>query len=180
MEMAYRERWRAEIAELKRILSGFELREESKWGKPCYTLGGKNVVIIQGFKEYCALGFFKGALLKDSKKLLVQLGQVQAARVMKFTRAKEVGVKAATIKAFSVSGARGIEGEVSQGSAVQARIRGADAGSAKGIPASLRPREAVQDADRADRKGDACDFRRQRAPGAAISSCSGSGGSGQA
>ena len=100
MEMAYRERWRAEIAELKRILSGFELREESKWGKPCYTLGGKNVVIIQGFKEYCALGFFKGALLKDSKKLLVQLGQVQAARVMKFTRAKEVGVKAATIKAY--------------------------------------------------------------------------------
>src|SRR5579885_1585987 len=100
MEMAYRERWRAEIAELQRILSGFDLREECKWGKPCYTMDGKNVVIIQGFKEYCALGFFQGALLKDPKKLLVQLGQVQAARVMKFTSAKEIAAKAATIKAY--------------------------------------------------------------------------------
>src|SRR5579871_1649228 len=61
MEMAYRERWQAEIAELQRILSRFDLREECKWGKPCYTMDGKNVVIIQGFKEYCALGFFQGA-----------------------------------------------------------------------------------------------------------------------
>ena len=100
MEMAYRERWRAEIAELQRILSGFDLREECKWGKPCYTIDGKNVVIIQGFKEYCALGFFQGALLKDPKRLLVRLGQVRAARVMKFTRAKEIAVKAATIKSY--------------------------------------------------------------------------------
>jgi uncharacterized protein YdeI (YjbR/CyaY-like superfamily) len=100
MEMAYRKRWRAEIAELQELLSGFDLREECKWGKPCYTMDGKNVVIIQGFKEYCALGFFQGALLKDPKKLLVQLGQTQAARVMKFTSAKEIAVKAATIKAY--------------------------------------------------------------------------------
>ncbi len=100
MEMAYRARWQAEIAELKRILSGFDLREERKWGKPCHTIEGKNVVIIQGFKEYCALGFFQGALLKDPKKLLAQLGQVQAARVMKFTSAKEIATKAATIKAY--------------------------------------------------------------------------------
>jgi uncharacterized protein YdeI (YjbR/CyaY-like superfamily) len=100
MEMAYRERWRDEIAELQRILSGFDLREERKWGKPCYTMDGRNVVIIQGFKEYCALGFFHGALLKDPKKLLVQLGQVQAARVMKFTSAEEIAAKAATIKAY--------------------------------------------------------------------------------
>jgi uncharacterized protein YdeI (YjbR/CyaY-like superfamily) len=100
MEMAYRARWRAEIAELQTILSGFGLRQERKWGKPCYTLDGTNVVIIQGFKEYCALGFFQGALLKDPKQLLVQLGQVQAARVMKFTTAKEIAVKAATIKAY--------------------------------------------------------------------------------
>ena len=76
MEMAYRERWQAEIAALQAILSGFDLREECKWGKPCYTMDGRNVVIIQGFKEYCALGFFQGALLKDPKKLLVRLGQV--------------------------------------------------------------------------------------------------------
>lgn len=100
MEMAYRERWRAEIAELRTILSGFDLTEECKWGKPCYTMDGKNVVIIQGFKEYCALGFFQGALLKDPQKLLVQLGQVRAGRVMKFTSAREIAVKAATIKAY--------------------------------------------------------------------------------
>jgi uncharacterized protein YdeI (YjbR/CyaY-like superfamily) len=100
MEMAYRERWQAEIAELKKILSGFDLEEERKWGKPCYTTDGNNVVIIQGFKEYCALGFFQGALLKDPKKLLAQLGQVQAARVMKFTSAEEIATKAATIKAY--------------------------------------------------------------------------------
>src|ERR1043165_1085296 len=100
MEMAYRERWRAEIAELQRILSGFDLREERKWGKPCYTMDGRNIVIIQGFKDYCALGFFQGALLKDPKKLLAQLGQVRAARVMKFTSAEEIATRAAAIKAY--------------------------------------------------------------------------------
>jgi uncharacterized protein YdeI (YjbR/CyaY-like superfamily) len=100
MEMAYRDRWGAEIAELQRILSAFDLREERKWGKPCYTLDGKNVVIIQGFKDYCALGFFQGALLKDPKQLLVQLGQVRAARVMKFTSAEEIATKAPTIEAY--------------------------------------------------------------------------------
>src|SRR3981081_471724 len=100
MEMAYREGWRAEIAELQKRLSGLEVKVESEWGKPCYTMDGRNVVIIQGFKEYCALGFFQGALLKDPKKLLVQLGQVQAGRVMKFTSAKEIATKAGTIKAY--------------------------------------------------------------------------------
>jgi uncharacterized protein YdeI (YjbR/CyaY-like superfamily) len=98
--MAYKEKWQAEIAELQAILSGFDLTEKCKWGKPCYTLEGKNVVIIQGFKEYCALGFFQGALLKDPKKLLVQLGQIRAARVMKFTSTKEIGAKASAIKAY--------------------------------------------------------------------------------
>jgi len=100
MEMAYRDRWKAEIAEMRRVLAGFAMKEEHKWGKPTYTVDGKNVVIMQGFKEYFALGFFQGALLKDPKKVLVQLGQVQAARVMKFTSAKEIATKAATIKAY--------------------------------------------------------------------------------
>ncbi len=100
MEMAYREQWRAEIAALQRILSGFELTVARKWGKPCYTLEGRNVVIVQGFKEYCALGFFQGALLKDAKKLLVQLGQVQAARVMKFTSVGEIAAKTPTIEGY--------------------------------------------------------------------------------
>jgi uncharacterized protein YdeI (YjbR/CyaY-like superfamily) len=100
MEMAYRDRWQAEIAEMRRVLAGFAMKEERKWAKPTYTLDGKNIVIIQGFKEYFGLGFFQGALLKDSKKLLVQLGQVHAGRVMKFTSVREITTKAATIKAY--------------------------------------------------------------------------------
>ena len=100
MEMAYRGRWQAEIEEMRRILAGLELKEECKWGKPTYSVDGKNVVILQGFKEYFALGFFQGALLKDPKMLLVQLGQTQAARVMKFTSASQIAAKAATIKAY--------------------------------------------------------------------------------
>ena len=100
MEMAYRERWRAEIAALQDILSAFGLKEECKWGKPCYTLDGKNVVLIQGFRDYCALNFFQGALLADPQKLLVRLGRVQAARVMKFTSAKEIVARTATIEAY--------------------------------------------------------------------------------
>lgn len=100
MKMAYRERWEAEIAEMRRILASFVLTEECKWGKPTYTLDGKNVVILQGFKEYFALGFFQGALLKDPKNLLVQLGRTQEGRVMKFTGAEEIVAKATTIKAY--------------------------------------------------------------------------------
>jgi uncharacterized protein YdeI (YjbR/CyaY-like superfamily) len=100
MEMAYRDKWEAEIAEMRRVLAGFALKEERKWGKPTYTVDGKNVVILQGLKEYFALGFFQGALLKDPKKVLVQLRQVQAGRVMKFASAKEITARAATIKAY--------------------------------------------------------------------------------
>jgi uncharacterized protein YdeI (YjbR/CyaY-like superfamily) len=100
MEMANRKRWTAEIAEMRRVLAGLAMTEERKWGRPTFTVDGKNVVILQDFKEYFGLGFFQGALLKDPKKLLVQLGQVQAGRVMKFTSAKEIRSKAATIKAY--------------------------------------------------------------------------------
>ena len=100
MEMAYRERWEAEIAAMRRVLAGFAMNEECKWGKPTFTVDGKNVVIMQGFRDHFALGFFQGALLKDPKKLLVQLGQTQAGRVMKFASAREITAKAATIKAY--------------------------------------------------------------------------------
>jgi uncharacterized protein YdeI (YjbR/CyaY-like superfamily) len=100
MEMAYRERWQAEIAEMRRVLAGSAMKEERKWGSPTYTLDGKNIVILQCFKEYFGLGFFQGALLKDPKKVLAQLGQVQAGRVMKFTGVKDIKAKAATIKAY--------------------------------------------------------------------------------
>src|ERR1700748_1163302 len=100
MEMAYRARWQAEIAELQTILSAFDLKVERKWRKPSYTMDGNNVVIAQGFKEYCALGFFQGALLKDPKKLLVQLGEAQTAREMQFTSSDEIVKKTAAIKAY--------------------------------------------------------------------------------
>jgi uncharacterized protein YdeI (YjbR/CyaY-like superfamily) len=100
MEMAYREQWKAEIAQMRRILAGFEMKEECKWGKPTYSVDGKNIVILQGFKEYFALGFFQGALLKDAKRVLVQLGQTNAGRVMKFTSAKEIAARAPIIKAY--------------------------------------------------------------------------------
>jgi uncharacterized protein YdeI (YjbR/CyaY-like superfamily) len=100
MEMAYRERWEAEIAEMRRVLASVAMKEECKWGKPTYTVEGRNIVIMQGFKEYFGLGFFQGALLKDPKKVLVQLGQLQAARMMKFTSVMDIAAKAATIKAY--------------------------------------------------------------------------------
>ena len=100
MEMAYREQWKQEIAAMRRVLAAFPMEEERKWGKPTYTIDGKNIVILQGFKEYFALGFFQGALLKDPKKVLVQLGRTQAARVMKFTSAKDITAAAPTIKAY--------------------------------------------------------------------------------
>jgi uncharacterized protein YdeI (YjbR/CyaY-like superfamily) len=59
MEMAYRERWQAEIAELQRILSGFDLREECKWGKPCYTMDGKNVVIFRASRNIARWASFR-------------------------------------------------------------------------------------------------------------------------
>jgi len=100
MEMAYREQWKPEIAVMRRVLADIAMNEECKWGKPTYTVDGKNIVILQGFKEYFALGFFQGALLKDPKKLLVQLGQVHAGRVMKFTSVREITRNAPTIKAY--------------------------------------------------------------------------------
>ncbi len=100
MEMAYRERWRAESEALRAILAELPLTEECKWGKPCFTQDRRNIVILQGFKEYFALGFFQGALLRDPRKLLVQLGQTQAGRVMKFASAKEIAAKASIIKAY--------------------------------------------------------------------------------
>jgi len=100
MDMMYRAQWEAEIAAMRRVLAGLGMNEECKWGKPTYTVDGKNIVIMQGFKEYFALGFFQGALLKDPKKVLVQLGQVQAGRVMKFASAKDIRSRAATIKAY--------------------------------------------------------------------------------
>src|SRR5213593_3174329 len=115
MEMAYRERWEAEIVEMRRVLAGFAMKEECKWGKPTFTVDGKNIVIMQGFKEYFGLGFFQGALLKDPKKVLVQLGQVHAGRVMKFTSVKEITAKGGDHQGLRARGHRSREGWVADG-----------------------------------------------------------------
>lgn len=93
--------WAEEIKRMRAIILDCGLEETLKWGVPCYTYQEHNVVLIHVFKSYCAILFFKGALLKDSKKLLVQqTANVQAARQLRFTDAKEITKLAATIKAY--------------------------------------------------------------------------------
>lgn len=94
-------KWQKEYAQLRSILLACGLMEELKWGKPCYTFDGNNVVLIHGFKEYCALLFHKGALLKDTKKILIQQTEnVQSARQIRFTDLKEIVKLKATLKAY--------------------------------------------------------------------------------
>ena len=85
------ERWAEEIARLRTIALDSGLTEELKWGCPCYTLKGTNVFLIHVFKDYCALLFMKGALLKDDHGILVQQTKnVQSARQIRFTSLKEI------------------------------------------------------------------------------------------
>lgn len=93
--------WRDEFEKLRKIALECELTEELKWGKPCYTFEGSNIVLIHGFKEYCALLFMKGALLNDSKGILIQQTKnVQAARQIHFTGAREITEMEPTLKAY--------------------------------------------------------------------------------
>lgn len=94
-------KWQKEIQQLRRIALSCGLTEELKWGCPCYTFDGRNIVLIHVFKEYCALLFFKGALLKDPEGILIQQTKnVQAARQLRFTSVKEIAEKSAIIKAY--------------------------------------------------------------------------------
>lgn len=83
-------KWRQEFETLRTIVLDFQLTEELKWYQPCYTLQEKNVVLMHGFKDYCALMFFKGALLKDPKHILATPGQHQAARQIRFTSVGQI------------------------------------------------------------------------------------------
>jgi uncharacterized protein YdeI (YjbR/CyaY-like superfamily) len=93
-------KWREEFEALRNIVLDCELVEEVKWYQPCYTLQKKNVVLIHGFKEYCALMFFKGALLKDRRRILATPGQHQAARQIRFTSAQEIAEMEPAVKAY--------------------------------------------------------------------------------
>ena len=93
--------WGAEYAVLRQLCLESGLNEELKWGQACYDLGGSNVVLIHGFKDYCALLFMKGALLKDPKGILVQQTKnVQAARQIRFTSLADIDKKSAAVKAY--------------------------------------------------------------------------------
>ena len=92
--------WQEEFEALRKIILEYPLTEELKWYQPCYTLDDKNVVLIHGFKEYCALMFFKGALLKDPRQILATPGQHQAARQIRFTSAREIVKLKPVVKAY--------------------------------------------------------------------------------
>jgi uncharacterized protein YdeI (YjbR/CyaY-like superfamily) len=93
-------KWQEELKKLRTLILNFPLAEELKWGLPCYTLQKSNIVIIQVFKEYCAVMFFKGALLKDAKGILSTPGKTQAGRQIRFTNAREIDEREATVEAY--------------------------------------------------------------------------------
>ena len=94
-------KWQDAYKQLRMIVLDCGLSEELKWGKPCYTYKHTNIVLIHGFKEYCALLFHKGALLKDTNGILVQQTEnVQAARQIRFTNVEEIAGMKAALKAY--------------------------------------------------------------------------------
>jgi uncharacterized protein YdeI (YjbR/CyaY-like superfamily) len=94
-------KWQKELEQLRMIVLDCGIAEELKWGVPCYTFEKSNIVLIHVFKEYCALLFFKGALLKDPDGILVQQTEnVQAARQVRFTNVKEIVKMQCSLKAY--------------------------------------------------------------------------------
>jgi uncharacterized protein YdeI (YjbR/CyaY-like superfamily) len=94
-------KWKEEYEKLRNIVLDCELTEEFKWMHPCYTFEKKNIVLIHGFKEYCALLFHKGALLQDSHGILIQQTEnVQAARQIRFTNVREIVAMESILKAY--------------------------------------------------------------------------------
>ena len=94
-------RWSAEYAALRQLCLAAGLNEELKWGQACYDLSGGKVVLIHGFKDYCALLFMKGALLKDPKGILIQQTKnVQAARQIRFASLAEINERKAAVEAY--------------------------------------------------------------------------------
>ncbi len=95
------EKWKGEFEKLRQIVLDCELNEDFKWKHPCYTFENKNIVLIHGFKEYCALLFHKGALLKDPNGILIQQTEnVQAARQIRFTNVQEIAEMETILKAY--------------------------------------------------------------------------------
>jgi uncharacterized protein YdeI (YjbR/CyaY-like superfamily) len=95
------EKWQNEYKKLRVIVLDCQLSEELKWGVPCYTLNNSNIVLIHGFKNYCAILFVKGALLKDPHGILIQQTEnVQAARQVRFINVQEIAAVETSLKAY--------------------------------------------------------------------------------
>ena len=93
--------WQSAVVQLRRFILDCGLNEELKWGCPCYKFQKANIVLIHDFKDYCAVLFFKGALLKDNDKLLIQQTQnVQAARQIRFTNVAEIVAIETVLKTY--------------------------------------------------------------------------------
>ena len=93
--------WRGELTKLRAIMLACGLAEEVKWGQPCYTFQGRNIALIHAFKEYCALLFFKGALMRDPNGILIQQTEnVQAGRQVRFTDVREIVEREAILAAY--------------------------------------------------------------------------------
>jgi uncharacterized protein YdeI (YjbR/CyaY-like superfamily) len=93
--------WHTELQQLRNIILDCNLTEEYKWRAPCYTLKGKNILMLGGFKGFCIIAFFKGALLSDANNILVKQGEnVQESRVIKFTNVQDIIQLAPVIKAY--------------------------------------------------------------------------------
>ncbi len=94
-------KWQEAYAELRTLVLECDLTEELKWGCPCYTFQNSNIVLIHGFKDYCALLFMKGALLKDTEGILVQQTEnVQASRQIRFTQVQDIVKNESILKAY--------------------------------------------------------------------------------
>ena len=100
MKVPYAKKWQKETDNLRKIALDCGLAEELKWGKPCFTYRTKNVAIVIPLKDACALSFFKGALLKDPKRILQTIGQAQAGRWIKFTSPKEIAALQPTLRNY--------------------------------------------------------------------------------
>lgn len=95
------DKWQPEYVKMREIALGCDLTEELKWGKPCYSHEKNNIIIIQGFKEYCALLFVKGVLLKDSAHILIAMTEnVQSARQARFTHVDQITEMEHILKAY--------------------------------------------------------------------------------
>jgi hypothetical protein len=188
MKVPYAKKWQKETDKLRKIVLDCDLTEELKWGKPCFTYQKKNVAIVIPLKDACALSFFKGALLKDPKHILQNIGEhTQAGRWIKFTSLKEISALQPTLRNYIYEAVRVEDSgkkvllkkaseyvvpeecasQAERGSRAEGGVRSSSAGTEEVVHLSCLGREAGEDAGSAGGEVCANDLNRpgvQRAP----------------